>query len=70
VVHEGDVGIFEAVVKAIWGTDTRCKQERAEGERLVADAETKIAQLQRTLDEAPPRNLDEAVYEMTRRREG
>lgn len=70
MVHEGDVGIFEAVVKALWGTDAACKQQeqRREGERMIAEAEAAVADLQRVLDDRPPRNLDEAVYGITRGR--
>jgi len=68
VINEGDVGIFGAVVKAIWGTDAKCERQRAEGDRMIADAEAKVADLQRVLDDRPPRNLDEAVYGLSRRR--
>lgn len=51
-----------------FGTDASCDRERAEGERMVADAEAKVEGLQRVLDERPARNLDEAMYDITRRR--
>jgi hypothetical protein len=63
---------WEAVMKGLWGTDTRCASanQRKDAERLVAEAEAKVDQLNRTLDEAPPKNLDEAIYVMMRRRDG
>ena len=65
-----DVRVWEAVLKAFYGTDTRCDADRIQGERMISEAEAKIATLQRTLDDRPPHNLDEAVYGLTRRREG
>lgn len=55
-------------MKSLWGTDARCQQEdeRAMGERMVAEAERKVDRLQQVLDEHPPRNLDETLYQMTR----
>lgn len=59
-------------MKGLWGTDTKCRQsdEQEKGERIVAEAERKVDQLQAVLDERPPRNLDEALLEMTTRRRG
>lgn len=56
-------------MKCLWGTDAKCRQpdEHAEGERMLADAERKVDRLQAVLDERPPRNLDEALYEMSQR---
>lgn len=60
---------MEAVVKLLWGTDTKCasQEARAEGDRMLADAERKVDKLQQTLDESPARDLDEAIYQMTHR---
>jgi hypothetical protein len=57
---------WEAVMKGLWGTDERCRRDRAEGERMIAEAERKVGQLNAALDK-PPRNLDETLYQMTRR---
>lgn len=70
MIGEGRVGIVEAVLKALWGTDTRCSNERVAGDRMIADAEAKVAGLQRVLDERPARNLDEAMYDMSHGRRG
>lgn len=57
-------------MKAFFGTDAKCAAQRAQGERMVADAEAKIATLQHTLDARPVRNLDEAMYDLTHRHGG
>jgi hypothetical protein len=58
--------LLEAIMKAVWGTDEKCRQQRAEGDRMLARAEKRVSELNAVLHEKPPRNLDEAIYEMTR----
>lgn len=67
MVNEPDMRIWEAVMKSLWGTDTKCARddEREKGSRMVAEAEAKVNALNQTLDERPPQNLDETLYEMT-----
>lgn len=67
MVSEPDVELWRTVLRAWFGTDASCEREREEGERLVAEAEAKVDTLQRVLDERPARNLDEAMYDLTRR---
>lgn len=57
-------------MKLVWGTDERCAHDQDETERMLAEAERKVEKLITTLDDRPPKNLDEALYEMSRRGEG
>jgi hypothetical protein len=63
-----DMRFMEAVMKLLWGTDTKCSSQhaRAQGAEMVADAERKVDALQQVLNERPARDLDEALYQMTR----
>lgn len=52
-------------MKSLWGTDTRCRSEHAEGEKMLADAEAKVDRLKEVLDDSPARNLDEALVQVS-----
>lgn len=54
-------------MKLAWGTDAKCQQQRAEGDRMLDEAERKVDTLQQVLDERPPKTLDEALYQLTHR---
>jgi hypothetical protein len=62
-----DLRWMEALMKSIWGTDTRCEQpaERAAADAMLDRAERRVERLQAHLDQ-PHRNLDEALRDMTR----
>lgn len=56
-------------MKAIWGTDesVRSQQSKDSATRMIANAEVSVDRLNRVLDERPARNLDEALYQVSRR---
>ncbi len=58
----GKGSIMGTVMKAIFGTDTRCREvERQASDEMLARVERKVARLDRALGERPPRNIDEAL---------
>jgi len=61
------MGCLEALVKMVWGTDERARQDHAAGDRMLAEAEAKVEKLQRVLDDSPARNLDEALVQLSHR---
>jgi len=59
---KGNVGIMGTVMKAIFGTDTRCREvERKASDELLARVERKVARLDKALGDRPSRNIDEAL---------
>lgn len=62
-----DLRWVEALMKAIWGTDQRCREpvERAETDAMLERAERRVERLRATLDHHPPRNIDETMRQIT-----
>ncbi len=59
---EADMWIMSTVMKAIFGTDTRCREvERQAADEMLARVEHKVANLDKALGERPSRNIDEAL---------
>lgn len=57
---------MRAVMKAIFGTDARCREvERNEADEMLASVEKKMALLDEALNERPARNLDEALRQVS-----
>jgi len=59
---KGEMDIMGAVMKAIFGTDTRCRiVERKATDEMMASVERKVANLDKALGDRPSNNLDEAL---------
>jgi len=59
---EADMNIMEQVMKAVFGTDARCREaERKEADELLARVERKVARLNDELNGRQARNIDEAL---------
>ena len=60
-----EMGIWSAVMKAVWGTDAACtrRDQRADANSLLAEAEASVERLHQTLDRAAE-NLDETLKQI------
>lgn len=64
MIESPDVEWLEAIVRTVFGTDTKCRLDRCKTDAILADAERKVERLQQTLDASPAKNLDEAIKQM------
>ncbi len=64
---ESNMGAMRAVMKAIFGTDTKCREiERHAADEMLSRVERQMEKLDEALNERPARNLDEALRQVSR----
>ncbi|MBA3240925.1 MAG: hypothetical protein H0T60_06830 [Acidobacteria bacterium] len=64
---EPDMRTIRAVLKSIFGTDTRCREvERHAADEMLNRVERQMAQLDIAFEERPARNIDEALRQVSR----